>query len=488
MPRTLVGFAGCSIFALLVLECRGHHSPYSFAGDDFTAGGADGGSPSAASNGGWTAGQAGTATDLGGVAGAAGGAGEQTGAAGQAGGAGRGGSSGKGGSSGRGGSDARGEGGNTWSAAGSDAAGGEASAAGGVAAAGNGSSDVSGGEGGASGEGGSSGADGSGASGFAGSGEAGGPSRDEQPVLQPYCFSGVAFPLVTFPTPTAIAAARVAAGQQTTLFASSTERDAMAVGWQVTPGDDTSWDLWHCFDALLRPRRLSADNLPNGEMEVFATTDGGALFVRRSYSLGGFWSGWELMSAPFDDSRMSDVASAEGEQPHLYVVDRGRIFYRHHLDETGDDSYAAYSGWYRVPESGAVAVAAVEREDGRQVLFRGTLSSIDVAVQASAELGSPFGAWSSFPSEGITPVDLEAVSSGADIVLLTLDKEGRVWRASSTSQGFTAPALLPAPATVRFLSLASRMYPDGEPQLYALADDRNVYVWESTTSAWRRLD
>lgn len=372
---------------------------------------------------------------------------------------------------------------------------GDGTSAGGGAAAGAGGSQA--GSSGGSGEAGLAGQAGSAdaaAGGIGGSGDpsagTGGTAGSNGTQGAPYC-EPANFPPVAFPSPSAIAAVRVTPpNDHTQIFATSVELSALGVTWQNTAYDDGSWGPWRCFGVLDLPLRLSTDLLPNGLVELYAVLTNGDLLVTRTYfTTEGWvvWGQWERVQLGL--GRASDVATVDGPQLHVYIVDRGSILYRHHLDEPGDDSHTRYSAFYGVPGTDTTAVAAARLSGGRQVVFRATSSStaIEFAEQTNAALGSAFGAWQALPNLDASAIDLEAVASGSGVQLLVLDSDGRVSKTSLFDADAGEVTRLDGDdETLRFLSVTSRTYDAAEPVFYALGDDGRVYYWDIET--WRPIE
>lgn len=190
-------------------------------------------------------------------------------------------------------------------------------------------------------------------------------------------------------------------------------------GPDTTP---TSVLAWVCLDSVPAGRRVAAMNLAGGFPEVFLTSAGGWLFVRRE-KRGAIWLDWTPFSLPLPGAQLTDVAAVGGSLSRVYIVDRGQVFVRAKVSEA---TYADYGPWRALPANDAQLLAAIKLENGAHQVLVSTRGG--TVMSAKQEEGAAsFGPWSGLPPLPKV-VDLDAQETTAQrLGVFALDLDGNVW-------------------------------------------------------------
>jgi hypothetical protein len=314
-------------------------------------------------------------------------------------------------------------------------------------------------------------------------GQGGEPLGGPEPIPTPYCTTTNGPVSITL-HPTAIAVARTVRGAADNisdqLYGADPFLNIVGVRWL-----EPDWTPWLCFDLVVEPVRLAASMLPNVDSEVYAVTGEGRLLVRRSFPGPIYWSQWLEQTLPRADSKATDVAAVGGSNAHVYVADRGRVYFRYRLDAS-----AGLSGWYATDRNGALLVSAELTSAGSQQVV--TLSAdgvIATAWQADSTLGTPFGSWHDLDTPGIVPVDLEVskLESGS-LVLFVLDAKGGIWQGALDGGSLSElTSMGPISGANRIVAVTARSLPDYRPSVYALDTAGQAYRWGGDVGVWSVL-
>jgi len=253
------------------------------------------------------------------------------------------------------------------------------------------------------------------------------------------------------------------------------------------------WSSWFCFDALRDPLQIAGAALANGYQEFFATTRCGQLQHRVDTGVPAFWLPWQPLDLPSATSLITDVSISltHDEGTALFVLDRGRLFWRR---RGPDDGTGPYGPWRPIGDSSSlVAATGGLLSDSRlQVFAIDAGGHVSTAVQTTSDPDSGFQAWSDFDT-GALPhalVDVEAPHSGpTPLEVYAVDSTGALWtRAENPGNGFTAWAAWsgpPPPTGIVELSGAGLRNAAGTPlQLAALTASGAVHSLRRTGQSW----
>jgi len=277
------------------------------------------------------------------------------------------------------------------------------------------------------------------------------------------------------------------------VFTSKRGSSLVAQLWNASIGDDEAdWLPWLCFDSLPQPDRMAGHSLPDGTLEVYATTLCGDLY-RRAEGPGG-WLPWARFDLPLAGQAVTDVAmsAAADATDVIYVADGGRIFARPRLGNEASSPYAEWREIYGI--SSASRVTGGLRSDRRQQVFViDAAGTVLTALQSTSALDAPFGAWFDFDSSQLPAplVDIEAPLGGPlPLEVFAVDSNGALWQRSqdAASGGFGPWTSWTGPATPEpLLSLsgaALTLAPNTPLRLTVLTHKRRVYTVRRTASEW----
>jgi hypothetical protein len=276
--------------------------------------------------------------------------------------------------------------------------------------------------GGAAGDGGATGG-GGGQAGASGDGGSGGTIEPE-----PACEHGQTFdPQQPF---SALAASRGPDGTMR-VYAALPGSNRLAMSSQLE-ADGPLWSPLECFGAVSQPERLAATELSDGSALVLASTRTGGLLTRRGSGNIETFSSWSSLDLPSPTSLVQDVAATRGaeQRNYLYVVDRGRVFYR---STSSAEAASAYTAWSDLGVSDVRRLAATVLPSLAQiVILLGTDGTLGYAYQNAPTAGAPFSAVKPFPlAAPANTIDLEcAQQRDQGVMAWVLDAQGQV-RATS---------------------------------------------------------
>ncbi len=256
---------------------------------------------------------------------------------------------------------------------------------------------------------------------------------------------------------------------------------------------DSLWTPWFCFDALRDPLHIAGIALASGYQEFFATTRCGQLQHRVDTGTPAFWLPWQALDLPNATSLVSDVnvsLTSDGGNA-LFVLDRGRAFWRR---RPPDDGSGAYGAWRPIGDAtNFVAVTAGLLSDSRLEVFAiDTSGHVSTSAQNTADLDADFGTWLDFGSAALPHVlvDVEAPHSGpTPLEVYAVDSSGALWtRTENSSHAFSAWAAWSGPvppAGIVALSGAGLRNATGTPlQIAVLTASGAVYTVRRTAGSW----
>jgi hypothetical protein len=296
-------------------------------------------------------------------------------------------------------------------------------------------------------------------------------------VFVPGCITRVDSEPIAFKQAGALSASLLQNGSPYAIFSTQPTTDLISIRWSNP--DQSSWDVWRCFDFVHLPERVAAANLSNFYPEIYVSTGAGRLMVRRFYSDVSGWDNWTELSLPTAASVAQDVAAVGLPSPlmFVYVIDRGRIFVRH---RKSTDWQSEYGLWASVSTpTPANRLCAAMRVDGRQQLFVLTGGgAVITAVQSVADPDSSFGAFVSFGDASAPQFsDLQcgyAADSSPEIFALS---DGVAWAGQPNAAGgtWTKDAGLVSPS---LQTLAVGSQPRAMP---------TVFGTDATNKLWSRV-
>lgn len=309
--------------------------------------------------------------------------------------------------------------------------------------------------------------------GAAGTAEDGGASEwfgGEEPTLIPQCVTNG---IKTVSLTVGLAASVTYDALRIVLYSFDPSDSTAVLRWSDAV-DPTQWYNWACFDILPSASRLAAMNLPNGQPEVFALTDAGAVFVRRQAT---DWTPWLPFSPPNQLSRVSDVAAVGGTLPRVYVADRGRVFVREKVDVS---AYSNYGAWQALSSNDARFVSALSVGDGNEQVHEVFALDGEGNLQHSSQRNAEksFEPWAALPRLEAQAIDLDAAGSEQPEVFV-LDAEGNVWKFATTAAEPQWVKEVPA-SNPRIVSITTRTS-GNEIQVFGIDSGGAVHTIVGTT-------
>lgn len=335
------------------------------------------------------------------------------------------------------------------------------------------------------------------AGGVSGEAQGGGASSDipsfcgQEETIFPACFADPRgyFPGIWLTSPRAIAIATEDMWAGFHIVVPQDLTSVVAITW----GDDSGSVGWACFDIVPHPDRAAATSLSNDAPEIFVTTQCGQLYVRHYFadSSVASWGAWTPFSAPDVNSFIRDVALSESPEgvTHVYVVDRGRLFFRRRSDAM---PYSAFGTWSALRTPASTRVAAGLRADGRQQLFALDLQGHPyTCIQSEAALGSAFEDCTDFGEDALPALtDIEAPYHVVDeLPVFGLDNAGSLWlRELDTPDHYGhwvkfKPTDQPQP----FIAIAAAghlTWPGARLRLVAVGRNGSIYQTERIDDVW----
>ncbi len=327
-----------------------------------------------------------------------------------------------------------------------------------------------------------------------GGGATGSPSMingSTETVLTPGCIEYT--PGYAFTTPRALATNTTADGIPYALSVTNPADNMLSNRWKKATNDNAEWYPWQCFGFVPHPQQIAAINIaddsPFATPEYYVTTSDGQLYVRRLYKHLS-WGPWLALALPRTDSNLTDIAASStvATLPFVYVLDRGKIFVRHHL---AVQSYSDYSGWSEVPGApdSVSHLCAAATTDGRQQVFVSTtLGAVFVSTQTNAGVSDPFGSFQivgDATSPPMTDIDCGYLADGRVSVFgLT---SGRVWSHAATDLA-SLWAVEPASAgpLLKIFAVGSR--PGAVPTVFGFDALNDIWWHPLGSTSWTPLD
>jgi hypothetical protein len=312
---------------------------------------------------------------------------------------------------------------------------------------------------------------------------------ESEPTFTATC----SFAYSTVPTATTELAFSTTTSGLVQLYAVDPGTHNVLVRW-VDPAQPSGWTVWGCLDLVPNVTRLAAVNLSNNRPEVYAISDyrgsGDFLFVRRENT---YWTPWLPMSLPLAAADLTDVDAVGGTRPRVYIVDRGRVFYRGKVSE---EPYSDYGPWSALSTNGAERLAVAEISDGRHFVV--TLSATGALQGAGQERAdAPFSPWVALgsipPAAGsaddgkaspMSAVDLEAVLLDSKLAIFVLDYSGSLWRRWIAQDAYGDwEALNEAEPVSKVVSIAVPPSATSD-QVFGLDSDGAIYQMNLVDRAW----
>jgi len=223
------------------------------------------------------------------------------------------------------------------------------------------------------------------------------------------------------------------AGNHLQIFAARLGDNAIG---QLFGKTETGWSPWVCSGSVPQPRRLIGSNLSNGMIQIFVTSGDGKLFWETEYD--GGWTSYASFNVPAADSFVTDLAVSAtlNLRDHIYILDRGRVFFRY---KQSDEPYGSYGRWIDAAASpGSSVLSAGALPGGRQVVF--ALDQAGAAVQmdqVSGALGASFGEWHSVgssPPSGLVDIECGRTLDG-NMILFAVRSAGNILSCAANSEG-----------------------------------------------------
>ena len=269
----------------------------------------------------------------------------------------------------------------------------------------------------------------------------------------------------------------VATNSAPQVYSGDLATETMVVRWRAQASAD-SWVPWYCFDLLPKARRIAAMNLPNSYPEMFVTSSDGHLSVRRSNPVG--WTTWLTFSPPSREAFVADVAALGGDYPSVYVIADHRVYGR---GKVGPDAYESYGPWRALAANDArLITASTDASGARRVFVVTGQGEIQTASQASQDVASAFGAWSSVDTTSESLADLDAISTEGGTLLYTLGSSGVVNVGTYAEGDITWQQLRDGEATPRFVALAALARPEKATVVVGVSETGELFQLESDLS------
>lgn len=246
-----------------------------------------------------------------------------------------------------------------------------------------------------------------------------------------------------------------------------------------------------CFGAIPAPDRLAATTLLDDEPDAFATGRCGTVFERKFLVAKQIWTPWAQASLPTAAASITDVAVSRlpGVTNFMYVTDGRTVFVRHRMDLVPG---SAFGSWSKLGGRAGNIVAAATRGDSRQQVF--TLDSLGrplTSVQSSAEVDSPFAAWSDFDSAAVPRlIDIEGIDGLVPLEVFALDTDGKLWwREEDSAGGFVpwvrAPSALDGVVLRSLAGAGLYGVPGHDMTLVGVVENSCAFANERISGVWR---
>jgi hypothetical protein len=257
-------------------------------------------------------------------------------------------------------------------------------------------------------------------------------------------------------------------------------------------------DLGH----VVRADRIAATEQANGRPLLVVSAFGGVLWVNHVGS-GGAWEGWAKLPVPPDVTSIHDIAAVTmwDGSPGLFVAGGGTLYYT--------PLWVAASGvrpesWtVMMPGDPVRRVSAIRHPDGAvQVLAlaaNGTLRSMQQTNRGAYAGWTSPETFSAAPLAGLVDVTLGWTPEGR-VQAFALGTTGRIWVRDVNAVGNWgawveltnsryAPLAHLLPTLDGVISITAGRWKEGgangQPVLFALDDQGNIYLSTWEVSRWR---
>jgi hypothetical protein len=253
---------------------------------------------------------------------------------------------------------------------------------------------------------------------------------------------------------------------------------------------------------VARADRIAATEQADGRPLLVASAFGGVLWVNHVGS-GGAWAGWARLPVPPGVTSIHDIAAVtmSDGSPGLFVAGGGTLYYTP-LSVTA--SGVRPESWtVMMPGDAVRRVSAIRHPDGAvQVLAlaaNGTLRSMEQTNPGAYAGWTSPQTFSAAPLSGLLDVTLGWTPEGR-VQAFALGASGRFWARdvdAARNWGawleFTVPRFAPlafgSPPLDGVISITAGRWKEGgangQPVLFALDDQGNIYLSTWETSRWR---